>query len=106
MKKSRLKKKHNVEFPNIDVILEFLSEEFPGLPVEDKDDFDLHAHRFRVIEENQICLLKVTKEYASGTDAKTLRSLLRDRNVGTLMRNPEWDYILISRNGLEPFKRE
>ena len=95
-----------MEFPNIDVVREYLSEVFQGLPVEDTDDFDLHAHRFKVIEEGQTCLLKITKEFALGTDAETLGKLLCDENVGDLMRNPEFNYILISSTGLVPVKKK
>ena len=95
-----------MKFPNIGIIREYLSEEFAGLPIEDADDFDLHAHRFKVIEENQTCLLKISNEFALDTDAETLKKLLHNENIGSLMRNPEFNYILISSNGIVPFKNE
>ena len=32
-----------MNFPHIDVVREYLAEEFPGLEIEDKSDFDFHA---------------------------------------------------------------
>ena len=94
-----------MEFPHFDVIRKYLEEEFPGLSIEDKDDFDLHAHRFKVIDEDISYLLKVSIFYAQDTEAETIKKLLHDERIASHMRNPEFEYVLISNDGVVPRAR-
>ena len=85
--------------PNVEVARNYLEEAFPDYSIEDKEDFDRHAHKFKVSDDSAQHVMIVSYEYIHDTDAETFERLLRDKDIAVHMRNPEFRHVMISHRG-------
>ena len=89
-----------MEFPHIEVIKDYLKQEFPDSDIEDEEDFDFHARTFKVTDGDRIHILKVSFDFASDTDAAGMKKLLNDEDIASHMRNPKYTSVMISNDGM------
>lgn len=89
-----------MEFPHVEVIRDYLKQEFPDLEIDDREDFDFHAQTFKIVDGDRIYILKVSIDFASDTDEESLKKLLNDEDVASHMRNGEFSSVMISNEGM------
>lgn len=85
--------------PHVEVARNYLAEQFPYYKIEDMKDFDQHAHKFKVSDDSALHMLIVSYEYIHDTDAGTFESLLRNEDIASHMRNPDFRHVMISNKG-------
>lgn len=85
----------------IAAVRRYLSDHFRDHEITDANDFDRHAHSFRITTANKVYLLTVADEFLDDTPAASIASALARRNVADELRSGSAARVIVTSTGLK-----
>ncbi len=82
-------------------ICDLLKKDFPASKILDKEDFDLHAHSFKILENDTTYLLKVGGDFIEDHSSDEIKALFAKWNVIEELKNCRKFYVLVTNEGTQ-----
>ena len=86
-------------------IAKYLNENFPGLEIEQRHDFDRGAHTFKIHMPKGTLLLKVGDEFVADNDITEILRLFNLWSLKETLGKEKELGVLVTQRGLELFER-
>jgi len=85
----------------LNVVRNYLRNEFPGYDLHDRYDFDRVAHTFRLTSENKVHLVTVSREFLDDHNASEISSSLEKSQLGNCFQGENILRAIVTNHGIK-----